>query len=106
MDQPETKPLPPNPPSADALPSVACSRPKTHFRPRLDPVGGEHYGDSSEPCSGIMAWGWGSPTFGSRRKEYRRECPICGRREIWNGTQWVMYKPNLSPGVDRDHWMS
>jgi hypothetical protein len=102
MDQPETKPLPPNPPNADALPSVACSRPKTHLRPKLDPVGGEHYEESSESCAGVMVWCKGGL---GRRTEYRRECPICGRREVWDVTLWKMVKPNPTPGVNKDRWL-
>lgn len=69
---------------------MGTSNPKsTHEQP--ESTGGACIHNT--PCYGVFEWG-------RRKTSIRRECPVCGRREVWNGRLWEQGQPNPFPGVD------
>lgn len=77
---------------------MGTSNPKpTHFKPET--TGGACIHNT--PCPGIFEWGKvEAGTRYWRKTVIRRECPVCGRRELWNGRLWEQGQPNPHPGVD------
>ena len=63
----------------------------THFRPSS--------GVYLQACPGQFAWGkvYG---FRSSEGEIRRECPVCGCRQVWHPKNkvWIAHEPNPHPG--------
>ena len=59
------------------------------------------------PCPGVFQWGMVECSTCYRRKlEIRRECPVCGRREVWRGRLWNESPLNPFPGVDMRLFLS
>lgn len=52
--------------------------------------------DSATPCDGALDWGK------SPAQQIRRECPLCGYREVWDhkGRKWSSRPRNEHPGQD------
>lgn len=59
------------------------------------------------PCFGVFQWDrLESGTSYRRKLEIRRECPVCGRREVWNGRVWEQRKQNPYHGVDMREFLT